>query len=318
MMCGLCGWCVLCGVCVNHMCMYVMSIDCSYSWTIGFSLIVAVCFEIMIGLCIACRYNCSFFSLVCLHLEVYFGVEFHLLHSILASLLFVMIYMHLFRGMLYCSYLFCPLVVVSGFFVLFCFMATAFFGYCLPWSQMSFWGCTVITNLFFALLFYLVSGSLDISLVTLSRFIVFHMMIPWFGVVLCIFHCCFLHCFSSCPLGLVVCSNVMLFPVAVAKDCVVLVSLLFGSLFFGFGLLVTFSDSDCSVSVLSNTPLHIVPEWYFLLFYAVLRCIPVKRCGIVLMIVSLISYSSITISFAFIGYTCHSIMFGLVFFLCVL
>ena len=176
-------------------------------------------------------------------------------------------------------------------------MATAFMGYVLPWGQMSFWGATVITNLFSAvpvaghLIVEWLWGGFSVSNATLNRFYSLHYLMPFVIVGLVASHLALLHAEgSNNPLGIN--SNVELisfYPYFYVKDLfsfLVLVSLFSFFVFFMPNLL-GHSDNYIPANSLS-TPAHIVPEWYFLPFYAILRSIPDKLGGVVAMISSIL------------------------------
>merc|ERR1712212_359474 len=210
------------------------------------------------------------------------------LHVNTASLFFFCVYVHIGRGFYFGSYLLIG-TWVSGVFLLLLLIATSFLGYVLPWGQISFWGATVITNLLSALPYVgrtIVTwlwGGFSVDSPTLSRFISFHFLLPMLLVFLAGVHICFLHVSgSSNPLGIVCGSDKVPFhSYYVLKD------------FFGFALLtsvlcylvfmepnyflesVNFSPANPIV-----TPPHIVPEWYFLFAYAVLRVVPSKFGGV--------------------------------------
>merc|ERR1712212_359320 len=210
------------------------------------------------------------------------------LHVNTASLFFFCVYVHIGRGFYFGSYLLIG-TWVSGVFLLLLLIATSFLGYVLPWGQISFWGATVITNLLSALPYVgrtIVTwlwGGFSVDSPTLSRFISFHFLLPILLVLLAGAHICFLHASgSSNPLGVGCDSDKVPFhSYYVLKD------------FFGFALLtsvlcylvfmepnyflesVNFSPANPIV-----TPPHIVPEWYFLFAYAILRSVPSKLGGV--------------------------------------
>nr|YP_009725944.1 cytochrome b [Caulerpa ashmeadii]QHQ73232.1 cytochrome b [Caulerpa ashmeadii] len=220
------------------------------------------------------------------------------LHANGASVLFIAIYLHIFRGLYYGSYtspresLWCIGVVL-----LLLMIATAFIGYVLPWGQMSFWGATVITSLASALPIVgesIVSwlwGGFSVDNATLNRFFSLHYLLPFGLVALSGAHLAALHQYgSNNPIG-VAGDKLMLYPYYFVKDFV-------GWLLFGLllCLLVVYSpnalghpDNYISANPMS-TPAHIVPEWYFLWVYAILRSIPNKLggvCAILLVFISL-------------------------------
>jgi len=211
---------------------------------------------------------------------------------------FIVVYCHIFRGLYFGSYIYPRGVLwLSGVVIFLLMMATAFMGYVLPWGQMSFWGATVITNLFSAvplaghLIVEWLWGGFSVSNATLNRFYSLHYLMPFVIVGLVASHLALLHAEgSNNPLGIN--SNVELipfYPYFYVKDLfsfLILVSLFSFFVFFMPNLL-GHSDNYIPANSLS-TPAHIVPEWYFLPFYAILRSIPDKLGGVVAMISSIL------------------------------
>jgi ubiquinol-cytochrome c reductase cytochrome b subunit len=217
-----------------------------------------------------------------------------------ASMFFIVVYIHIFRGMYYGSYK-APreLLWILGVVIFLLMMATAFMGYVLPWGQMSFWGATVITNLFSAFpvvgnfIVELLWGGMSVDNPTLNRFFSLHYLLPFviFGVVF--LHVAALHITgSNNPLGVEPKGpqdTLPFHPYYTAKDSVGLVVY-----FIVFAVLVFFApnylghpDNYIPANPLV-TPPHIVPEWYFLPYYAILRAVPDKLGGVLLMFGSIL------------------------------
>jgi ubiquinol-cytochrome c reductase cytochrome b subunit len=219
--------------------------------------------------------------------EVYFGWSFRYLHSSGASFLFLLIFLHLGRALIYGSNFYMPNTWFSGIFLLFTLGATAFMGYVLPWGQMSFWGATVITNLFSGVpcLVFWVCGGFFVSNPSLSRFFVFHFLLPFLICGFIFLHLFYLHTISSKnPLGSNPNNKIPFFPFISSKDVFgfsLLGFLGFLEIFFGF-ISLSHPENAFEVSVLV-TPLHIVPEWYFLEFYALLKAVPNKIAGFMIL-----------------------------------
>jgi ubiquinol-cytochrome c reductase cytochrome b subunit len=211
---------------------------------------------------------------------------------------FIVVYIHMFRGLYYGSY-YQPRSVLwyTGVIIFLLMMATAFMGYVLPWGQMSFWGATVITNLFSAVPFigkYIVQilwGGFSVDNPTLNRFFSFHYLLPFVITGLVGLHLILLHKDgSNNPLGIdSTIDRIPFLPYFYVKD-------LFGILLFAtfFSFFVVYApnylghpDNYIEANPMV-TPAHIVPEWYFLPFYAILRTIPDKLGGVVLMVFAIV------------------------------
>lgn len=286
----------------SHIIDYPTPINLNYMWSFGSIAGFCLVIQILTGIFLAMHYTpnieLAFDSVEHIMRNVKNGWLLRYAHANGASMFFIVVYIHLFRGLYYGSYI-APrgLLWCSGVIILLLMMATAFMGYVLPWGQMSFWGATVITNLFSAIpiigqsIVELLWGGFSVGNPTLNRFFSLHYLMPFLIVGLVLIHLSLLHKDgSNNPLGIN--SNVdtiPFYPYFYVKD-------LFGFLIFlfVFGVLVFFypnllghSDNYIPANPLV-TPAHIVPEWYFLPFYAILRSIPDKLGGVLAMIGSIL------------------------------
>jgi len=216
------------------------------------------------------------------------------IHANGASMFFIVVYCHIFRGLYYGSYVYPrEKLWISGVVIFLLMMATAFMGYVLPWGQMSFWGATVITNLFSAVpivgsaIVEWLWGGFSVDNATLNRFYSLHYFMPFIIAGLTGIHLSLLHSTgSNNPLGINTnVDTVSFYPYFYVKD---LLSFFILILFFSFFIFfypnaLGHPDNYIPANPLV-TPPHIVPEWYFLPFYAILRSIPNKLGGVVAMI----------------------------------
>ena len=220
------------------------------------------------------------------------------MHANGASMFFIVVYCHIFRGLYYGSYM-QPrqLLWCSGVIIFILMMATAFMGYVLPWGQMSFWGATVITSLVTAVPFigqFVVEwlwGGFIVDNATLNRFFSLHFFLPFVIAGLSLLHLALLHKDgSNNPLGVnSSVDKIPFYPYFVIKDLFAFFSFLFIFLLFLFYFPNLLGHPDNYIPADSlHTPAHIVPEWYFLPFYAILRSIPDKLGGVIAMAGSLI------------------------------
>jgi ubiquinol-cytochrome c reductase cytochrome b/c1 subunit len=275
----------------------------NYMWTFGGILTFFLVAQIVTGVVLAMHYvpsaDAAFNSIEHIRRDVNYGWMMRSMHAVGASMFFVAVYIHIFRGLYYGSYK-APREVlwVLGVFIFLAMMATAFLGYSLPWGQMSFWGVTVITNLFSALdgvvaglgtaITEWLWGGYAVSGVTLNRFFSLHYLLPFVIFGLVILHIWALHIAGqNNPSGLDVKSNadtVPMYPYAVAKDAVGMFAFLLLFAWFVFFLPDYLGHADNYIPANPLvTPPHIVPEWYFLPFYAILRAIPSKLGGVIAM-----------------------------------
>ncbi len=280
----------------------------NYLWTFGGILTFCLVAQIVTGIVLAMHYQAgaetAFNSVDHIRRDVNYGWMIQSMHAVGASLFFVAVYIHIFRGMYYGSYK-APreILWILGVFILLAMMATAFLGYALPWGQMSFWGVTVITNLFSSLdaiipgvgtaIVTWLWGGFSVSGTTLNRFFSLHYLLPFVIFGLVILHVWALHVAGqNNPTGLDVKSKsetVPMAPYAVYKDMVGLFVFLIVFAWFVFFLpnYMGHADNFNPANPLV-TPAHIVPEWYFLPFYAILRAIPDKLGGVIAMFASIL------------------------------
>nr|AGA94835.1 cytochrome b [Cardinalis cardinalis] len=269
-------------------------------WNFGSLLGICLITQIVTGLLLAMHYtadtNLAFSSVAHMCRDVQFGWLIRNLHANGASFFFICIYFHIGRGIYYGSYLNKETWNI-GVILLLTLMATAFVGYVLPWGQMSFWGATVITNLFSAIPYIgqtLVEwawGGFSVDNPTLTRFFALHFLLPFFIVGLTLVHLTFLHeTGSNNPLGIPSdCDKIPFHPYYTIKDIlgfVLMVSLLVSLALFAPNLLgdpENFTPANPLVP-----PPHIKPEWYFLFAYAILRSIPNKLGGVLALAASIL------------------------------
>ena len=276
----------------------------NYWWNFGSLAGITLVIMIVSGLLLSMHYvahvDLAFDSVEHIMRDVNYGWLLRYIHSVGASMFFLIVYIHISRGLYYGSYK-SPREVLwwLGIIIFFLMIISAFLGYTLPWGQMSFWGATVITNLFSAIpligdnIVTWLWGGFSIDNPTLNRFYSLHFLIPFIIVGVVFLHIVALHKFgSNNPTGIDLTlkqEKIPFHPYYTVKD------------FFGYG--VFFIIFGIFVFFLPNllghpenyipadpfvTPEHIIPEWYFLPFYAILRAIPFKLLGVLAMLGSIL------------------------------
>lgn len=271
----------------------------NYFWTFGGILTVFLALQIVTGIVLVMHYtphvDLAFASVEHIMRDVNYGWLFRYMHANGASFFFVAVYLHMFRGLYYGSYKEPREVLwIIGVLILIVMMATAFMGYVLPWGQMSFWAATVITQLFSAVPFIgdtivqWLWGGFAVDNPTLQRFFSLHYLLPFVLAALVFLHIWALHVpGNNNPTGVDVKSKedtVPFHPYYTIKDgFAIMVFLMVFALFVFFfpnymGHAINYIPADPL-----QTPAHIVPEWYFLPFYAILRSIPDMFLGVVAM-----------------------------------
>lgn len=271
----------------------------NYWWTFGGILSFMLVFQLITGIVLAMHYAptslLAFASVEHIMRDVNYGWLLRYAHANGASMFFIAVYIHMFRGLYYGSYK-APreILWILGVIIYLLMMAAGFMGYVLPWGQMSFWGVTVITNLFGAIPFVggdvvtWLWGGFSVDNAALNRFFSLHYLIPFVIVGAVVLHIWALHIpGNNNPLGISIKGKqdtLPFHPYYTMKDA------------YGMALFITFfavfvffapnvlghPDNYIEANPLV-TPPHIVPEWYYLPFYAILRSIPDKLGGVIAM-----------------------------------
>jgi len=271
----------------------------SYWWSFGSIAGIALVIQILTGIILAMHYtpntSMAFNSVEHIMRDVNYGWLIRYTHAVGASMFFVAVYAHIARGLFYGSYK-APreLLWWFGILIFLLMMATAFMGYVLPWGQMSFWGATVITNLFSAIpvvgksVVTWLWGGYSVDNPTLNRFFALHYLLPFVIVGAVLLHLVALHKVgSNNPAGVDIKTKkdiIPFHPYFTVKDFVgfgIFLSIFSYFLFF-FPNALGHPDNYIPANPMV-TPAHIVPEWYFLPFYAILRGIPDKLGGVLMM-----------------------------------
>jgi len=288
----------------HHLVDYPAPRNLNYWWNFGSLAGIALVLQIVTGIILAMHYtphaDLAFDSVEHIMRNVNYGWLLRYAHANGGSMFFLVVYIHLFRGLYYGSYK-APREILwwLGLVILLMMMATAFMGYVLPWGQMSYWGATVITNLFTAIPWVGESvtiwmwGGYVIDNPTLNRFYSLHYLLPFMLVGVVVLHLWALHVHkSSNPLGIDMKGpqdSLPFHPYYTIKDMfgIGVFMLLLSYLVFYAPNLLGEVDNYIPANPLV-TPTHIVPEWYFLPFYAILRAIPDKLLGVVAMFASIL------------------------------
>lgn len=291
---------------LKHLGEYRAPKNLSYMWNLGSIAGLGLVIQILTGIFLAMHYtphvDHAFESVENIMRNVNNGWLIRYLHAVGASMFFIATYIHIARSLYYGSYK-APREILwfIGIIIFLVMMATAFMGYVLPWGQMSYWGATVITNLFSAIpvigksIVTWLWGGFSVANPTLNRFFALHYLLPFIIVALVMLHIVALHKHgSNNSKGIDVKSEkdtIPFHPYYTVKDFVG-----FGFFFLLFAYFTFYEpnylghpDNYIPANPLV-TPAHIVPEWYFLPFYAILRAVPSKLGGVVLMFASILIF----------------------------
>ena len=272
----------------------------SYLWNFGSLLGLCLGVQIITGIFLAMHYSAdvsiAFSSVTHILEDVNYGFLLKYLHANGASVFFICVYIHIARGLYYGSYLKSHLWF-SGISLFLIMMLTAFIGYVLPWGQMSFWGATVITN-FVSAIPYIgndvvqwIWGGFSVSNATLNRFFSLHYLFPFVLALLVVIHIVLLHeGGSNSPIGVNPNSDKIPFHAYYSsKDAYgfILIFILLSILVFYMPNVLGDPENYIKANPLV-TPVHIMPEWYFLFAYAILRAIPNKLGGVIALVLSIL------------------------------
>lgn len=278
---------------------YPVPKNLNYWWTFGAILAVCLVAQIITGIVLVMHYtphaSMAFASVEHIMRDVNWGWLMRYLHANGASMFFIAVYIHMFRGLYYGSYKEPREVVwILGVVIFLLMMATGFMGYVLPWGQMSFWGATVITNLFSAFpivgdpIVELLWGGFSVDNPTLNRFFSLHYLLPFMLAAIVGLHIWAFHeVGNNNPTGVEpkdAQDTVAFTPYYTIKDlyAIVVFLIFFAWMTFMAPNFMGHPDNYIPADPLV-TPPHIVPEWYFLPFYAILRAVPDKLGGVLLM-----------------------------------
>ena len=283
----------------HHLIDYPTPRNLNYWWNFGSLAGIALVIQIVTGIVLAMHYtphvDMAFDSVEHIMRDVNYGWLLRYIHANGGSMFFIVVYIHIFRGLYYGSYK-APREILwwIGLVILILMMATAFMGYVLPWGQMSFWGATVITNLFSAIpvvgetIVTWLWGGFTVDNPTLNRFFSLHYLMPFVIVGAVVVHLWALHVHkSNNPLGIDIKGpqdTIPFHPYYTVKDLAGLgIFLLVFAYFVFFNPDILGHPDNYTPANPLLTPPHIVPEWYFLPFYAILRAIPDKLLGVIAM-----------------------------------
>lgn len=272
-------------------------------WGFGILAMLVLVIQLATGIFLAMHFKddalMAFDSVQHIMRDVNYGWLIRYLHSTGASAFFAVLFLHIMRSLYYGSYR-APREFLwwTGIGLLLAVMGAAFMGYLLPWGQMSFWGAQVITNLFGTIpligpdIVVLLRGDYSVGDPTLSRFFALHYLIPFIIIGIVVVHVVALHTVgANNPTGIPrkAKDKIPFYPYYTTKDALIVGIFLFVYLAFVFYAPNTFIENDNNIPANPmKTPEHIVPEWYFLPFYAILRSVPDLFGGVVAMGLSIV------------------------------
>lgn len=272
----------------------------NYFWNLGSLLGLCLSIQILTGVFLTIFFKAdlrqSFTRVVRIINNINNGWIIRFIHSTGASIFFIICYAHVGKALFFSSFYFWK-VWVSGLVLILLLIIEAFLGYVLPWGQISFWGATVITNLISVIPYFgplavqWLWGGFNVGDPTLTRFLSFHFIIPFIMIAIRGVHLILLHeTGSSNPLGMPLNIDKVRFrKFFIIKDLVTLALVLLGLILLRTISPFIFIDPENFLKANPMvTPIHIQPEWYFLFAYAILRSVPNKLGGVLMLALSII------------------------------
>ena len=284
---------------ISHIEYYTIPLNINYYWNIGFILSLIIIIQILSGLLLStlyCNYIIySYYSIYYIIREILYGFIIRYIHSNGSSIIFGLIFIHYYRSIIFGSIIYISLSFISGIIILLLLIIIGFIGYILPYGQMSFWGATVITSLlsFIPFLIEWVNGNYYISESSIKRLFILHYLLSFILLLFIFYHIFYLHYqLSNNSLGIINYLLFPFFPYLIIKDYFGYLIIIGFIIIISFISIIRLSHPDNGYTVNGFlTPLHIIPEWYFLSFYTIIKSIPNKLSGIILLLYSFLFYS---------------------------
>ena len=291
---------------LSHLRYYLVSINLNYLYNFGFLLGVSIFMQTVSGLFLTLIYYTQlqlYSNIYVMTYDYYYGYLYRNVHILLATIINILLLVHIFKGLLYNNLSNQIYIHYSGYILYLLLIVISYLGYILTYGQLSYWGATVIINLLPASLATLILGDYNISAITINRYLIFHIVLTLVLYVFIIIHIFYLHQLSSqSPLPVSVLSSPasqlsITFQHFILKDLTSVIFLLFIFMSIALFILINLSHSMNLIPINPlSTPSHIVPEWYFLYLYSILKIIPSKMGGILTVVITILVVLLLTTS----------------------
>ena len=282
----------------SHVVTYPTPSNITYAWNLGFLLFMSMVIQVVSGVLLtAVFFNnevmSSFDQVYSLIFDFNYGYILRYTHSTYASVVMFILFLHILKSYSVRSWTTNSSLYSSGMVIYVILMATCFLGYVLTCGQLSYWGTSVITNMLKSItcLYEWVLGNFYVSSVVISRFLCYHYLLAFVSLALSIVHFAYLHKMGSSSVRNGTTQR-SVFPIFIIKDLGTLfIKLSATTLMITLGLIQLSHTDNCLTIDPLVTPSHIVPEWYFLQVYALLKCVPNKTMGVLLLVCYIIIVS---------------------------
>ena len=287
-----------------HLRYYLVSINLNYFYNFGFLLGITIFLQTLSGLFLTLIYYTSlelYSNIYLISYDFYYGYMYRNIHIVLATIINLLLLIHMFKGLLYNNFTNQLYIYYSGFILYLLLIIISYLGYILTYGQLSYWGATVIINLLPTSLRYLILGSYSISPITINRYLFFHIILTLVLYIFIVLHIFYLHQLSSqSTLPITISSSpspLISFYHYIFKDITSLLILLTITLAISLFIIINLSHSNNLIPINPLvTPSHIIPEWYFLYLYSILKVIPSKLGGILTVIIVILFILLLTTS----------------------
>lgn len=291
---------------LSHLRYYLVSINLNYLYNFGFLLGVSIFLQTISGLFLTLIYYTQlqlYSNIYVMTYDYYYGYLYRNVHILLATIVNILLLVHIFKGLLYNNLSNQIYIHYSGYILYLLLIVISYLGYILTYGQLSYWGATVIINLLPSSLATLILGDYNISSITINRYLIFHIILTLILYVFIIIHIFYLHQLSSqSPLPVSILSSPssqlsISFHHFILKDLTSVLFLITIFLSIALFILINLSHSMNLIPINPlSTPSHIVPEWYFLYLYSILKIIPSKMGGILTVVITILIILLLTTS----------------------
>ncbi len=292
---------------LSHLRYYLVSINLNYFYNFGFLLGVSIFLQTISGLFLTLIYYTQlqlYSNIYIMTYDFYYGYLYRNIHILLATIINILLLIHIFKGLLYNNLSNQLYIHYSGFILYILLIMISYLGYILTYGQLSYWGATVIINLLPISLATLILGNYNISSITINRYLMFHIILTLILYIFIIIHIFYLHQLSSqsiLPISISTTPASQLhisFHHYILKDITSLIILIFVFISIALFILLNLSHSNNLIPINPlSTPSHIIPEWYFLYLYSILKIIPSKLGGILTVVITILYLLILTTSF---------------------
>lgn len=291
---------------MSHLRYYLVSINLNYLYNFGFLLGVSIFMQTISGLFLTLIYYTQlelYSNIYIMTYDYYYGYLYRNIHILLATIINILLLIHMFKGLLYNNLSSQLYIHYSGYILYLLLIIISYLGYILTYGQLSYWGATVIINLLPVSLATLILGNYNISSITINRYLILHIILTLVLYVFIIIHIFYLHQLSSqSPLPISILQTPasqlnITFHHFILKDVTSLLFLLLIFVSIALFILLNLSHSNNLIPINPlSTPQHIIPEWYFLYLYSILKIIPSKLGGILTVVITILILLLLTTS----------------------